>query len=278
MAFPEAFFCAGHHQDSKIRHVVHNQRSPRIYDTKTRSRIGVVLKLAAMAAGKTIAVVIPARNEGPIIAAVLTNIPVEIRSHQVIPIVIDDGSADNTATAASSAGAIVVRHIANLGVGAATTTGFRAAVELNADIVVTMDADGQHDPRDIATLVECLIDGPFDVVIGSRLMMHDGMPPSRFIANLLLNAVTFLVYGKIVSDSQSGFKAFTMKAVEKMELNCAGYEICSEIIGEIYRKDFRYKSIPVRAVYTPYSRAKGQPFLNGVNLILGLFMRLVRRV
>jgi glycosyltransferase involved in cell wall biosynthesis len=231
-----------------------------------------------MMAGKTIAVVIPARNEASIIAAVLANIPAEIRSYQIIPIVVDDGSDDSTSMAAHEAGAHVLRHIANLGVGAATTTGFRAALDLNADIIVTMDADGQHDPREIGTLVECLIDGPFDVVIGSRLRRHYGMPPARFMANLLLNAVTFLVYGKIVSDSQSGFKAFTRRAVACMELNCTGYEICSEIIGEIYRKNLRYKSIPVRVVYTPYSRAKGQPFLNGVNLILGLFMRLLRRV
>lgn len=234
--------------------------------------------MARMIATKTVAVVIPARNESSIIAAVLTNIPAKIRTHLVIPIVVDDGSDDATSIVAQDSGAIVLRHVTNLGVGAATTTGFRAALEMDADIIVTMDADGQHDPREITTLVECLIDGPFDVVIGSRLLIHDGMPPSRLAANLLLNAVTFVVYGKIVSDSQSGFKAFTKNAVAKMELNCAGYEICSEIIGEIYRKGFRYKSVPVRAVYTPYSRAKGQPFLNGVNLILGLFMRLVRRV
>jgi glycosyltransferase involved in cell wall biosynthesis len=227
---------------------------------------------------KTLAVVIPARNEASIIAGVLSNIPAEIRPYQVIPIVVDDGSNDDTSTVARGAGAIVIRHVANLGVGAATTTGFRAALDLGSDIIVTMDADGQHDPREIATLVQCLIDGPFDVVIGSRLLTPEGMPPSRFAANLLLNAVTFLVYRKIVSDSQSGFKAFTRKSVATMELNCAGYEICSEIIGEIYRRNLRYKSIPVRAVYTPYSRAKGQHFLNGVNLILGLFMRLMRRV
>lgn len=231
-----------------------------------------------MIATNTVAVVIPARNEASIIAAVLANVPTEIRGYRVISIVIDDGSDDATSDMARDAGAIVLRHISNLGVGAATTTGFRAALEMDANIVVTMDADGQHDPREITTLVECLIDGPFDVVIGSRLLMHDGMPPSRLAANLLLNAVTFVVYRKIVSDSQSGFKAFTRKAVAAMELNCSGYEICSEIVGEIYRKGFRYKSIPVRAVYTPYSRAKGQPFLNGVNLILGLFMRLMRRV
>jgi len=225
-----------------------------------------------------LAVVIPARNEARIIAAVLANVPSEIAQYNVLAIVIDDGSEDATSVVARQSGAFVFRHIANLGVGAATITGFRAALELGADVVVTMDADGQHDPREIAILVETLIKGPFDVVIGSRLLDHDGMPPSRLAANLFLNALTFLVYGKIVSDSQSGFKAFTRQAVEAMELNSAGYEICSEMIGEIYRKKLRYKSIPVRAVYTPYSRSKGQPFLNGVNLILGLFMRLMRRV
>lgn len=227
---------------------------------------------------KTVAVVIPAHNEAQIIAAVLANIPAEIRCWKVVPIVIDDGSNDGTESVARDSGVLVIRHMTNLGVGAATTTGFRAALQMDADIIVTMDADGQHDPREIATLVECLENGPFDVVIGSRLLVRDGMPVWRFAANLLLNALTFVVYRKIVSDSQSGFKAFTRRAVSAMELNCAGYEICSEIVGEIYRKEFRYKSIPVRAVYTPYSRSKGQPFLNGVNLVLSLFMRLMRRV
>jgi UDP-N-acetylglucosamine---dolichyl-phosphate N-acetylglucosaminyltransferase len=231
-----------------------------------------------MEQAKTVAVVIPARNEAPIIAAVIANVPTDIRSYKVIPLVIDDGSDDDTVGAAQNAGAPVIRHLTNLGVGAATITGFRAALQLGADVIVTMDADGQHDPREITMLVETLIDGPFDVVIGSRLLTRGEMPISRLAANLLLNALTFVVYGKIVSDSQSGFKAFTRRSVLAMELNCAGYEICSEIVGEIYRKDFRYKSIPVSAVYTPYSRSKGQPFLNGVNLILGLVERLVRRV
>ena len=225
----------------------------------------------------TIVVVMPAHNEASIIATVLANVPAQIDSYTVIPIVIDDGSDDATAAVARGSGAVVVRHMTNLGVGAATVTGFRAALQLNADIIVSMDADGQHDAGEISTLVRCLIEGPFDVVIGSRLLTAHGMPPSRLAANLLLNALTFVVYGKIVSDSQSGFKALSRQAVATMDLNCAGYEICSEIIGEIYRNNFRYKSIPVRVVYTPYSRSKGQHFLNGVNLILGLFMRLVRR-
>jgi len=104
------------------------------------------------------------------------------------------------------------------------------------------------------------------------------MPPARIAANLLLNAVTYFVYGKIVSDSQSGFKAFSRHALEVMNLRSSGYEICSEIVGEMYRNNLRYKSLPVKAVYTKYSQAKGQHFLNGVNIILGLLVRLMRRV
>jgi glycosyltransferase involved in cell wall biosynthesis len=190
--------------------------------------------------------------------------------------VVDDGSTDDTAEIARHAGARVLRHLTNLGVGAATITGLKAAKQLDADIIVTMDADGQHDPAEIAELVRCLIEGEFDVVIGSRLS-SSGMPLSRVAANLLLNLATFVIYGKIVSDSQSGFKVFSKQALGAMALNSSGYEICSEIIGEIYRKELRYKSVPVKAVYTQYSRAKGQHFLNGINLLLAMLMRLTRR-
>ena len=231
-----------------------------------------------MSEAGTIAVVLPAHNEASVIDSVVSQIPARVRGFQVIPIVVDDGSSDATAQRAKGRGALVVRHAANLGVGAATITGLRAAQELNADIIVTMDADGQHDPAEIVLLVQCLLDGRFDVVIGSRLLNPQGMPLSRFAANLLLNTFTFVAYGKIVSDSQSGFKVFTREALARLDLRSAGYEICSEIVGEIYSKNLRYKSLPVKAVYTKYSQSKGQPFLNGVNLILGLVIRFMRRV
>lgn len=227
---------------------------------------------------RKIVVVMPAHNEQSVIGKVLARMPARIDDMALIPLVVDDGSKDFTANIARAHGALVVRHLTNLGVGAATITGLRAARQLGAEVIVTMDSDGQHDPDEIESLVRCLLDGPFDVVIGSRLLDHNGMPLSRVAANLLLNAVTYIVYRKIVSDSQSGFKAFSREALEAMDLQSTGYEICSEIIGEMYRKNLRYKSLPVKAVYTQYSRAKGQPFLNGVNIILGLLIRLMRRV
>ncbi|PYS56089.1 MAG: glycosyltransferase family 2 protein [Acidobacteria bacterium] len=226
---------------------------------------------------KTVTVVLPAFNEAKAIGKVLAGIPASIGSMDVRIIVVDDGSTDHTAEVARRHGAKVIRHITNLGAGAATVTGMQAAKVLGADIIVTIDADGQHNPADIQLLVESLVDGPYDVVIGSRLLDPVGMPASRFGANLLLNGVTFFAHGKIVSDSQSGFKAYSREAIEVMELSSPGYEICSEIIGEIYRKNLRYKSVPIKAVYTDYSKAKGQHFLNGVNLILGLLIRMLRR-
>src|SRR5437667_1600687 len=227
---------------------------------------------------KRIAVIMPARDEAAAIGGVVLRIPRQIDNAEVVPIVVEDGSTDQTARIARESGAYVVRHLTNLGVGAATRSGLRAAQMLGADVVVTMDADGQHDPTEIERLVRCLVEGPFDVVIGSRLLTPHGMPKVRLAANLLLNAVTFVVYRKIVSDSQSGFKVFTRGAAEKLELRSRGYEICSEIVGEIYRKGLRYKSLPVKAVYTAYSQGKGQHFLNGVNLLIELFIRLLRRV
>jgi glycosyltransferase involved in cell wall biosynthesis len=225
-----------------------------------------------------VVVAIPAYNEAAVIGAVVRSIPGRIGAMEVRTLVVDDGSTDDTAAVARASGAEVVRHIVNLGVGAATRTGLRAAKAMGADVVVTLDGDGQHDPEEIPALVQCLVDNNYDVVIGSRILQPKGMPPSRFAANLLLNAITFVVYGKVVSDSQSGFKAFSRSALDIIELDAAGYEICSEIIGEIVRNRLNYKSLPIKAVYTPYSRAKGQHFLNGLNLILQLLSRMMRRI
>jgi glycosyltransferase involved in cell wall biosynthesis len=229
-------------------------------------------------ARRKVVVVIPAYNEAAVVGQVIAAIPQTIENMDVVCVVVDDGSTDHTAEVAKNHGALVFRHVVNLGVGAGTRTGLRAAKELDPEVVVTIDADGQHDPAEIPALVRCLVENDYDVVIGSRILQPEGMPVSRIAANLLLNAITFVVYGKVVSDSQSGFKAFNRRSLNIIELESAGYEICSEIIGEIVRNQLNYKSLPVRALYTKYSQAKGQHFLNGINLILNLFVRMLRRV
>src|SRR5205085_2709263 len=121
---------------------------------------------------KLIAIVSPAHNEATAIGQVIFRIPKEIDGMTVYPIVVDDGSTDGTGEVARAQGAHVVRHLTNLGADAATITGLRAAQLFDADIIVTMDADGQHSPEEIERLVQSLIEGPFDVVIGSRILDH----------------------------------------------------------------------------------------------------------
>src|ERR1051325_4172554 len=105
-----------------------------------------------MTVPKPIAVIIPAKNEAKVIHQVISRIPCQIDGMDVVTILVDDGSSDRTAEIARDCGAYVLSHLTNLGVGAATRTGITAALALDAGIIVTMDADGQHDPAEIETL------------------------------------------------------------------------------------------------------------------------------
>jgi len=227
---------------------------------------------------KKIVVVVPAFNEAGAIRNVLLEMPSEIRSVPVSVVVVDDGSRDATAELARSCGALVVRHMTNLGLGGATQTGLRAAQKLGADIIVTMDADGQHNPAEIERLVGCLIDESLDVVIGSGLMNTDQRHLSSVAFNLILNAATLVLYRKVVWDSHSGFKVMTRNAVDRLKLRSTGYAVSSEMIAEIYGKNLRYKSVPVNVARPATSTLREDHLLHSVELVFGLFAKWLRRV
>jgi glycosyltransferase involved in cell wall biosynthesis len=215
-----------------------------------------------------LAIVIPAYNESSVIADVLKNLPKKIDCIDlIIPIVIDDGSTDDTFEVAKKNTKHVLRHIVNLGVGAATQTGFGAAKKLGADIIVTVDADGQHCPNDIKKVISPILAGNADVVIGTRMLDSKGMPFIKIFGNWAMNILTLLVFHKWSSDTQSGMRAFNTKAIKKMRFHSIGYEICSEMIGEIKRNNLRLVEIPIKVIYTNYSRATGQNWLNAVNIL-----------
>lgn len=222
-----------------------------------------------------VVVVIPAYNEARVIGSVISSLPQSLPGvTQITPLVVDDNSTDNTKAVARRHGAKCIRHEANLGAGGATVTGLEAAKLLDADIVVTMDADGQHDPKDMVELIRPILSGEADVVLGSRLIrLSQDMPAYKRLGNNLLNIVTYAFFRIWVSDSQSGYKAFSRKALEAIELRTTGYEFCSEIIGEIKHRRLRFYEIPIQTIYTDYSRSKGQLALNAVNIILGLMLR-----
>lgn len=215
-----------------------------------------------------LAIVIPAYNEAAVIGDVLDRLPKKIAGfREVAIVVVDDGSADDTGAIAKAKTKYAVSHIVNLGVGAATKTGFGVARKIKADIVVTLDADGQHNPEDIINLVAPILASKADVTIGTRMLNPKGMPLHKIIGNWTMNLITFLVFHKWTSDSQSGLKAFTIRAIRKMDLHSIGYEVCSEMIGEIKRNGLCLVEIPIETIYTDHSKAKGQNWLNAVNIL-----------
>lgn len=220
-------------------------------------------------------VVLPAYNEGKVIKKVILDIRTE--GFQNI-IVVDDGSTDNTYSEAKSTGVITLSHPINRGKGAATQTGIDTGKLLNADIIVTMDSDGQHNPKDIRKLIEPLEKKEADVVIGSRFLEKSkNMPKSRVIMNKIGNLITYIFFGSMVSDSQSGFRAYTNKAANSVYTYMDRYEFESEMLGQIKKAKLRLQEVPIKVIYTKHSLNKykeakitEQGLLNGIKMVIRL--------
>jgi glycosyltransferase involved in cell wall biosynthesis len=223
--------------------------------------------------GKQI-IVIPAYNEEATVAQVVRD---AVRVADTV-VVVDDGSRDRTSALAGEAGAIVVRHAVNRGLGGALGTGIAAAVKLGADAVVTMDADGQHRAADAARVFERIGQGDVDFVIGSRMLPGAGegagkMPIHRVLFNAVGNALTYLLFGVWVTDSQSGLRGLSRRAAENIDLRTNGMEVSSEFIKELREKRWQMAEIAIPAIYTEYSLSKGQSFLVGIKTAAKLILR-----
>ena len=211
---------------------------------------------------KTVAV-IPAYNESEVVAEVVTLTLAQVDT----VLVVDDCSHDGTALRAREAGAQIVRHRLQRGAGRATATGLMAAMQLGAELVVTLDADGQHLPEEIPTVLEPVRAGEADIVVGCRSIKRSDMPALRRAGNRFANYWTWLLTGVAVSDSQSGFRAYTREAVEKLPLEARGYEFCSHTLEEAAHLGLRIKEVPITVVYTEYSQSKGQGFWTSVHTL-----------
>lgn len=226
-----------------------------------------------------LAIVIPAYNEESTIGKVLESIPKTFLGiNEIVTIMIDDGSTDQTHIRAKKKASHTIRHSINLGVGAATITGIEMAKKLGCNIVTTMDADGQHNPMDLPKLIKPIIEGRTDIVIGSRMFNVSGMPPVKVLGNWLMNFVTFLVFQRWVTDSQSGMKALSAKALTVMNLQSTGYEICSEIIGAAQENKVRIIEVPIQTIYSGYSKDKGQNIFNAINIFTKILtLKIIKR-
>lgn len=176
-------------------------------------------------------------------------------------IVVDDGSHDGTAEEAEKGGALVLRHVINRGQGAALKTGTLAALRLGADYIVHIDADGQHDPKFIPSLVQPLAAGEADVVFGSRFMgiKAIGMPLKRRILMVGIRLFNIFVLGipSQVTDPQTGLRAFHAEAAKGINFQQDRMAHCSEILRAVTHR-FRWKEVPVEVRYTKETMAKGQ--------------------
>jgi len=154
-----------------------------------------------------------------------------------VVVVVDDGSIDKTFSRAIDSGAVVLRHEENMGKGAALRTGFKYALEHGADIVVTLDGDMQHDPLEIPKFLEKIREEGVDIVVGSRFLEKvKGMPIQRRLSNFITTKVLNKVFKVPVTDSQSGFRAFKRKVLEKITFKDNRYGAETEILIEAKRK------------------------------------------
>jgi glycosyltransferase involved in cell wall biosynthesis len=232
--------------------------------------------LALMRGGSaaSILVVVPAYNEAPIIASVISKL---VQGNYSI-IIVDDGSTDRTGELAKLAGARVLTHPVNLGQGAALQTGIEFALQQGADYIVTFDADGQHQAADIARLVEALQRHDADFALGSRFIGASvGIPLSRRM--LLKAAVWFtrMTTGLRVTDTHNGLRAMTRRGGGQIALRQNRMAHASEILEQISRSGLRYVEVPVTIEYSRYSMAKGQRLADSLLILFDLSAQRLHR-
>lgn len=213
--------------------------------------------------------VIPAFNESTRIASVIA----DVQRFVDTVIVVDDGSTDGTGEVARRAGATVLSHMINCGAGAATMTGIEAARMAGATVVITIDADEQHDPNDIPALLTPIGTDRADLVLPNRFANRNRIPFIRRVYNGIGNIISCLATGRWVNDSQCGFKAFGPKALRQVDLRMSGFEFCTEIVRESVQYGWRITEVPVKVLYSEYTLAKGQSFANGVKTALKILLR-----
>jgi len=213
-------------------------------------------------------IVIPAYNEGSVIAETLLG----IESYLPRVVVVDDGSSDDTCERARAGGAQVLRHPVNVGQGGSIRTGIEFALRNGATHVCTFDADGQHDVATITTMMQALRDGPFDVALGSRFLGGTiGMSPLRHLILRVGIGITRLHSGLQLTDTHNGLRIFTRHAASQIRIRQLGMAHASEILSEIARLSLNYVEVPTRIVYTEYTRRKGQRLGNSVKILTDLW-------
>lgn len=193
------------------------------------------------------AALIPAYNEEESLPSLLALIP----CNRTDIVVVDDGSSDSTADIAEKSGCLVIRQRENLGKGAAQRAGFEHLKGMDYDGVVTLDADGQHDPSLIPRFIRKAEEGDYDILIGTRrLQLGTGMPFLRLLTNLTTSLVVSIMSGQRIRDSQSGYRYLSSRTVRNVPLTTSRYQTESEVLIRAGRMGYSIGEVPITTIYS----------------------------
>jgi len=207
---------------------------------------------------------IPAFNEEKTIARVV----LQAQRYVDRVIVCDDGSTDMTAEIAERLGAVVIRHGRNMGYGVAITSLLDKAREMLADVAVTLDADGQHDPNDIPRLVRPILEGKADIVLGSRYLSEGGTPAYRSAGVKTITALTKAATKLKITDAQSGFRAYSRRALSLISTAEMGMGVSTEILLKASEQNLRIVEVPAKIRYDVERPSKRNPIYHGLDVLL----------
>jgi glycosyltransferase involved in cell wall biosynthesis len=218
-------------------------------------------------------IVVPAFNEASVIGDVIA----DVRSVFDHVVCVDDGSRDDTSDKAWQAGAHVVRHPVNLGQGAAIQTGVEyARRQPGAAVFATFDADGQHRVKDVVRMIDRLSSEDVDLVIGTRFADPGVVSHTPFLKRLVLRTAAALSRRSRklgLTDAHNGLRVFNKTVADALNLTMSGMSHADEFISLAYENHWLVTEEPVEILYTDYSMSKGQPLLNGVNILFDGWLR-----
>jgi len=208
---------------------------------------------------------IPAFNEERNIASIIT----KLRSISDTIVVCNDGSSDLTSEIAERMGAVVINHEKNLGYGGAIRSIFLKAKELDGDILVTFDADGQHRIEDIENVITPIVEEKADLVIGSRFLdeSEKEVPQYRKVGIKVITKITNASIKEQITDSQSGFRAYSKKVVDELNPSELGMGISTEILIKASTKNFKITEVPIKILYSG-DTSTHNPISHGSSVIL----------
>ena len=215
-------------------------------------------------------IVIAAYNEEKKIGKVIDKLK---ENHYKNIVVVDDGSKDKTSRVAKEKQVHILKHIINRGQGAALQTGISYALRNNADIIVTFDADDQHDPTEIESITKPIKEGRFDAALGSRFLKTNNTPLLRKIMLKGAILVILVMYRIRLTDAHNGFRALSRDAASKIIITHDGMEHASEIVEEIKHKNISFTEVPVTIKYSKETLQKGQSGLNSIKILMKMVLK-----